>query len=104
MLSYPWPGNVRELRNMIEWAVFMHDNVVLKEEHLRLGDTEKEQTGKRREQKKETAAKELDEVIGSHVQAMVENALASSKGNKTAAAEQLGISRRKLYRLLEKMN
>jgi len=28
LLNYKWPGNVRELKNVIEWAVFMHDDTV----------------------------------------------------------------------------
>ena len=36
LLSYQWPGNIRELRNLIEWAVLMHDDTELEPSHLRL--------------------------------------------------------------------
>ncbi len=36
LLSYEWPGNIRELRNVIEWAVIMHDDTELKPLHLKL--------------------------------------------------------------------
>lgn len=102
LVSYSWPGNVRELRNVIEWAVFMHDAEVLKGEHLHLADREMGEAAALREEKTD-GVEELGEVINNQVIKLVQRALEDCGGNKTATAEKLGISRRKLYRLLEKI-
>lgn len=105
LTSYSWPGNVRELRNAIEWAVFMHDDIVLKAEHINItdGDTHG-QTAVAASQTPEVISASLEEVIDEQTVKLVRSALERCGGNKTLAAQQLGISRRALYRLLEKMN
>ncbi len=35
-LEYAWPGNVRELRNVMERAILLHDNDILRPEHVEL--------------------------------------------------------------------
>ncbi|SHJ98949.1 sigma-54-dependent transcriptional regulator [Propionispora hippei] len=102
LVSYSWPGNVRELRNAIELAVFMHDAEVLTGEHLHLDDAEMGEAAAFRGEKID-GVEGLGDVINNQVNNLVQRALEDCGGNKTAAAEKLGISRRKLYRLLEKV-
>lgn len=103
LVSYSWQGNVRELRNVIEWAVFMHDATVLKAEHILLPGAGQAPLPLETGSKPDTLRVNLGEVIDGQVGELVASTLERCNGNKTLAAQQLGISRRKLYRLLEKL-
>ena len=104
--AYDWPGNVRELRNAIEWIVFMYDDSEIKPEHL--GGLLGGPVGAGR-----SAAVCLnpDDIIlpsgglalEDYTDRIVAAALTLCRGNKTAAARYLGISRRSLYCRLDKM-
>ncbi|WP_447972197.1 sigma-54-dependent transcriptional regulator [Nitrospira sp. Kam-Ns4a] len=94
---YAWPGNVRELEHVIERAVTLATHRVLTLDDL---PTEVRETPPR---SGETSAamsppESLDERERAHVLAV----LKASKGNKTLAAQRLGISRWALYRLLDR--
>ena len=97
-LDYPWPGNIREVRNVIESAVMVSD-----EEYLTLGDLpmhiQQYAIGKRDEIGAK-AIRNIDEAERN----VIEEAMRKTNGNKTKAAEVLGISTRTLYRKLEKFN
>jgi DNA-binding NtrC family response regulator len=91
---YDWPGNVRELANVLERAQILAENHVvtvddLPESVLAAAPTVPTLTGDPRY---------LSEVERAHVEAV----LKEEKGNKVQAAKVLGISRRALYRLIEK--
>jgi DNA-binding NtrC family response regulator len=93
---YPWPGNVRELKNVIQRAVLNAPDEELTPDLLPArirepGEVEIQTDGIRLRpgMHLETAEKELIKVT-----------LAFTKGNKKAAAELLGISRRSLYNKL----
>lgn len=92
--SYPWPGNVRELRNVVE-------NMVVMARGERLGVREvpskiKSQTGPKSGAIQLTSGGSLAEMEHE----MIRQSLAAHAGNRTQAAEQLGISRRTLHRKL----
>jgi two-component system, NtrC family, response regulator AtoC len=97
LADYRWPGNVRELRNVVERLVLMHPGPeVLPEdlpEQVRLGavtlrpDEESEEVVIR--SKRVVPLAELEK-------AGIRDALAKLQGNKTRAAELLGISRQTL--------
>jgi DNA-binding NtrC family response regulator/pSer/pThr/pTyr-binding forkhead associated (FHA) protein len=89
LARYPWPGNVRELRNVIERAVVLSDGDELSPEQLPhrlsvLGPAPM------REQVDELEKRNLVE------------ALRSTGGNRTHAAQRLKISRRSLLYKLKK--
>jgi DNA-binding NtrC family response regulator len=99
LLNYNWPGNIRELRNVIEWAVLMHNDKELKPQHLQSAILTPETEASSKE--------DLDHlhegsIIEKHTYQLINDALHKTGGNKAAAARYLGISRRALYRLLEK--
>lgn len=101
--AYRWPGNIRELRNLVERMV-----VLSRGERITLRDvpTEvKEGTGLNLPGR---GGKGSDSVAGLTMQEaekkMIEQALCDTKGNRTRAAEQLGISRRTLHRKLNEYN
>ena len=112
LAAAPWEGNVRELQNVIERACILADGEVITERELAgslpglpavgpIGravvhdhaawapaDTEPADTGL------------LVDVEREHIQ----RALARAGGNKKAAAQMLGLSRRALYRRLERLD
>jgi DNA-binding NtrC family response regulator len=95
LLRYDWPGNVRELANVLERAQ------ILAEDHLITLDDLPEtlSAGAPVEgHPEDTDPHKLHAVVRRHVQAV----LREVKGNKVHAAKALGISRRALYRLLDK--
>jgi two-component system, NtrC family, response regulator HydG len=85
LIGYSWPGNVRELENMMERAVILAGAQVEVSDLPVLSDAPARPTNFRDIERK-----------------AIEEALALTNGNRTRAAEQLGISVRTLqYRLKE---
>lgn len=101
--AYDWPGNVRELRNTMEWVAFMYDDAVVKSAHL--DGLAKGFSPLSRAAAAPFPALNPDEFalpaagfsLEDYVDRIVRQALALCRGNKTAAARYLGISRRSLY-------
>lgn len=108
--TYPWPGNVRQLYNALERAKIMADDKVIRAEHLPpevrgtapLPVASKPLLTPPPEalefSRSEDAHDRLLDMKKSHILAILER----ERGNKARAARALGVSRRKLYRLLEK--
>jgi two-component system response regulator HydG len=95
LVDHPWPGNVRELRNaVIRSAIISHGSVILPED---LPDPIRKGTPPgRRPAPAGVLVGDMEEI---QKQAILE-ALERTDGNKTRAAELLGISRRNLiYKL-----
>jgi two-component system response regulator HydG len=94
LVRWPWPGNVRELRNVIERSCLLCEGHLLTEGDLARSLTERPAT---------IAATAEEESGGPPPSADdVRAALDSTGGNKSLAARRLGISRRALYRLIDK--
>jgi len=91
LLTHDWPGNVRELENGLTRAVVLATGGVIRPEHLGIAGTGPT-TGPAR------SFPTLETIERDHVQ----RALVLTGGNRTRAAEVLGISKPRLYRLLEK--
>jgi DNA-binding NtrC family response regulator len=106
MLTYDWPGNVRELRTAIEHGVVMAsgDRITLRDlpsavravagKNLPRGISPSQAFGAK--------ASPLD--LHETERKLILQALATTKGNITAAAKKLGISRRTLHRKINEMN
>jgi len=99
-LRYPWPGNVRELRNVLERVFILKDPA---DPDIRLSDLPAELV--------ETLAGEpgspgaggtLEDRLLAGERTILERAMAEHDGNRTRAAESLGISRYALLRKLQK--
>jgi len=96
--SYPWPGNIRELESVLYEAMVMSDSPQIEAENLpqriRFGAATKEDL-----------SPELGRPLGEMVaglaekaeKRMIEKALEATGGNKTKAAQLLGISRKTLF-------
>ena len=86
--QHTWPGNVRELRNVMERAVLLGDTALLLPDDATTGE---QQTGGTL-----PFPADMDSIQQAAARAMVER----HRGNKSAAASALGISRKRLYSLL----
>ncbi|SPD73009.1 Transcriptional regulatory protein ZraR [uncultured Desulfobacterium sp.] len=90
--TYDWPGNARELKNVIERAIVVCEADELGPEHLLLGETpgfaRSPETGGG-----SLADSEKNEIL---------RVLKECKGNKTLAANILGINRKTLREKLQK--
>jgi DNA-binding NtrC family response regulator len=92
---WPWPGNVRELRNVIERACLLCEGHLLTEADLARSLTAPPVLTQGAAPEEESPGPPPD-------RAEMQAALDSTGGNKSLAARRLGISRRALYRLIDK--
>jgi DNA-binding NtrC family response regulator len=99
LLAYPWPGNVRELRTAVEHAVVMSNQEVLDLQHLPDFVSGAGHSFDASSPKKALAPKEEFNLHALEQQA-IQGALRRTEGNRTKAADLLGISRRTLQRKL----
>jgi transcriptional regulator with PAS, ATPase and Fis domain len=96
LVRYPWPGNVRELANVLERAQILAEGSVITPDDL--PETLQTEIIHGLADETEGEAQKLHQMQRRHVLAI----LRQEKGNKVHAARALGISRRALYRLLDK--
>jgi transcriptional regulator with PAS, ATPase and Fis domain len=101
LLAYDWPGNVRELRTAIEHGVVMASGPKVTVRDLPRALREAAGASAGAITVSETA-NPLD--LAETEKRLITQALNSTGGNITAAATQLGISRRTLHRKLNELN
>ena len=94
LLRYDWPGNVRELANVLERAQMLASDHLITLDDLPQGLVKVMWAPVA----KSTSPRHLREVERRHVLEVLQE----EKWNKVRAANTLGISRRALYRLIEK--
>ena len=94
LLKYSWPGNVRELRTAVEHAIVLGRKKDLHVLDLPVNIRQKITTASFTP--KATSDLNLEQVATT----MMERALQECDGNRSKAAEKLGISRRTLHRKL----
>ena len=93
--SYDWPGNIRELRNCIERMVVLCREKMLQVENIPYNIREQISPDL---VEKDFSYKTLN--LETNEKRLIIQALDECNGNRTAAAEKLGISRRTLHRKL----
>ncbi len=98
LANYRWPGNVRELKNAIERAVILTDGDVIEAHNLPLELDRPAMTTDELAPLMDSADKSLEDME----QAYITRVLEKTKGNKSEAAEILGISRSTLWQKLKK--
>ncbi|MFB6355467.1 MAG: sigma-54-dependent transcriptional regulator [bacterium] len=94
LMTYDWPGNVRELENTVErWMIVSSDDFLMAEELPRdiRGKTPS----------KQELSDNLKQAVESYEKQHIRRVLEATEGNRTRAAERLGIDPSTLYR---KMN
>ncbi len=94
LMAYHWPGNVRELKHTMERAVIMAEGTVIQPADFSFSAPMQEPP----EDALGVDTLNLDDIE----QAAVRKALSKHGGNISRAAEELGISRKALYRRIEK--
>ena len=93
--NYSWPGNVRQLINAIERAKILSEDDELLSENL---PPEILRQSREISRQASSSLPDLDSVNREHIH----QTYLRCQGNKARTAKALGISRRTLYRLLEK--
>ena len=102
-----WDGNVRELRNVIERACILVEGEFITERELAVSMpppstvASRDAAGASRGVQDDAAAKDL---LATVEREHIQRALVRAGGNKKAAAKMLGLSRRALYRRLERLD
>ncbi len=96
VMVYDWPGNVRELQNALEHAVVLSRDTLIEPASLPERLTRRRKEPLVAERAQPTPALDLIE------RAYIMHVLASEGGNKTRAAEVLGIDPSTLYRKLSR--
>jgi DNA-binding NtrC family response regulator len=101
LLAHRWPGNVRELENVIERAVALAETDAVRVDDLpaavrerKLADGDGEQDTLAMALARNLSLEELEEEY-------ILRVLRAEGGNKTRAAQRLGLDRKTLYRKLE---
>ncbi len=92
LTAYRWPGNVRELRNAVEYALVLCSQGEIQPEHLPakiITDS--------------GACPPPDDQHPSSERERILEALRQSRGNRSAAARRLGISRVTLWKRLKRL-
>lgn len=90
LLKYSWPGNVRELQHAVEKAVILSENTVLDEESFAMSN------------KIHDTRDFPFQTIGEMEKDMILACVKKEKGNMSAVAKKLGITRQTLYNKLKK--
>lgn len=92
--AYAWPGNIRELRNVVEAAVVMTPDGVLRADRLQLGGLAAPAVAGGWSVPEGMTLDEMEKNI-------LAEALRRNAGNRSLTAEQLGISRRTIQRKIQ---
>ena len=98
-----WPGNVRQLRHVIERACLLSDGRMLTERELATA-LAAAGGGAARPVSAPAAPKPNPNRMSTAQRDQIARVLQEVGGNKTAAAQQLGMSRRSLYRWIERLD
>ncbi len=106
--AYSYPGNVRELENILERAVALCEQGLIKSSDIHIpeaADEASDEAGDEQLDAENDSAKyELDSHLEEVERARILSALAETRWNRTAAAKKLGISFRALRYRLQKLN
>jgi two-component system response regulator AtoC len=105
MLHYSWPGNIRELENVIYEAMVLSDSFSVEEKNLpmRLKGSEAEKEGVLFESDR-SLNEEIHSITEKIEKKLIKKALREAGGNKTKAAQKLGISRKTLFNKMTQHN
>jgi DNA-binding NtrC family response regulator len=103
LINYPWNGNVRELQNIIGRAFFLCSNNKIKRSDIPIPASSKENNGHNvllnfcyKEAKEKVIEKFELEYLTHH--------LRKNKGNISKTAEECGLDRRSIHRIINKYN
>jgi DNA-binding NtrC family response regulator len=98
-MQYLWPGNVRQLQNLIERLSILNPGSLIDKDAFQEALAALDPQSTSRSAPLSPATASLSGIEEDHIRRV----LAATHGNKTRAAEILGIERKTLYRKLERM-
>ena len=87
LMQYHWPGNVRELENCLERSVLICEGEAIKAHHL-------PPTLQTAESSNTQTKLSFDQAVGAVEKELIIEALKKTNGNRSKAAEELGITQR----------
>ena len=97
-LNYSWPGNIRQLENVLEGAFIMSKGQVIESGDLpksfNLRESKENQVG--------LTSKSLKDGLKDPEKEIILSALREANGNRSKAAEKLGVNRTTLYNKMRK--
>jgi len=93
--GHSWPGNVRELANVLESTVLSYDALDIGPEHLRVPRGTAAEEAAREAFRRRWSLETLESVY-------IREVLRAARGNKSRAAEMLGINRKTLLQKLRR--
>jgi two-component system, NtrC family, response regulator AtoC len=97
LMEYDWPGNVRELENVVERAVVLSRGQIITSRELPFGDHD---AGDHEDDSGDEVSVEksfFKKSVAQFEKDLIMKALRDANGNRSKAAEMLGIYRRLLY-------
>ena len=95
LIAYDWPGNVRQLENTIQRAVVMARGGVITTDHLSIDELPERKFVDVQQKVRDRVP--LKQVLAEVEKQMILEAMHQAKGNRSKAANILGIYRRLLY-------
>ena len=100
LMNYNWPGNIRELENIVERMIILAGDEQITTDLLpmQIQGVPVSSTPVSLDIPEEGLS--IDEVE----KALIQKAIKKASGNKSKAAQLLGITRRKLYSMIERLN
>lgn len=98
LINYKWPGNVRELKNIAERLVVFTQGDIIDERYL------PKEFFHEFSYEKDSIQFTLKEAKEEFEKKFIEKALNRNKGNISKTAEEIGLSRKNLYKKIEKYN
>ncbi|HZA53647.1 MAG TPA: sigma-54 dependent transcriptional regulator [Candidatus Udaeobacter sp.] len=96
LMSLPWKGNVRELDNVLERAMILGNGEWITPAELPQCEVPQDEINL-------SVGNNLRTAVQSYEKSHIENILKETAGDKTRAAQLLGVSRSSLYRKLESL-
>ncbi|HWO42933.1 MAG TPA: sigma-54 dependent transcriptional regulator [Candidatus Eisenbacteria bacterium] len=96
LMSLPWKGNVRELDNVLERAMILGNGEWITPAELPECEVHEDKVSL-------SLGNNLRTAVQSYEKSHIENVLKETGGDKTRAAELLGLSRSSLYRKMESL-
>ncbi|MBY7144299.1 sigma 54-interacting transcriptional regulator [Virgibacillus sp. NKC19-3] len=101
-VHHNWYGNIRELRNTIEKIVVLVDGDIIDSHHLPEIMIDNEILKETSQYEQATLIKQMKDLGDEKEKELIQRILKETKGNKSKAAEKLGIHRTTLYQKLKK--
>lgn len=102
MTEYDWPGNVRELRNCMEYSVIVCKSDCIKFEDLpqSITNLERADESAKAAEPEGTELRMMSDFFTKQRLEMAKKLMVEFKGNKSKVAQEMGVSRSTLYRIL----